>query len=396
MAYFKATTAFDISTLDLSSLITDQTASAFFDNINDVTGDSTEQDIAAFQYIDGVTKTAYFGGAGFQFAGDGSVLAGTVRAFSVYTGRITDFSKPDFVINRLAVSALDLFNVASTASTADDFALLARVLSGNDRFLLSNFNDTINGFAGADEIFGFGGKDTLDGGAGNDVISGGDGDDVLIGGTGNDELKGGAGIDTASYSKAATAVTVDLRIAIAQATGGAGSDILTGIESLTGSAFNDRLDGNKAGNVLIGGAGRDVLNGYEGADWLAGGTGKDTLTGGTAADRFVFDSSLAGSAAIFDTITDFNRAQGDRIVLDKSVFTGLSGAANTALADTAFFASASATAAQDASDRLIYNTTTGALLYDRDGTGSAAAVQIALIGTTTHPAMVAADFLLIA
>lgn len=392
MAYFKATRAFNIDTIDLSKLITQQTNRAFFDNINEVTGDSNEQDIAAFQYLDGVTKTAYFGGAGFRFAGDGSVLAGTVRAVSLYTGRITDFTKPDFVINRLSVSALELVGVASTVSTADDLALLAKVLSGADRFLLSAARDTINGFGGDDEIFGFGGKDTLNGGAGNDVISGGDDNDVLIGGTGNDDLKGGAGIDTASYFNAGTAVTVDLRIAIAQATGGAGSDILTGIESLTGSNFNDRLDGNKAANVLIGGAGNDTLNGYESADQLVGGAGRDTLTGGTAADSFVFDKVGGG----IDTITDFNHAQSDRIHLSKAAFTGLTGAVNTALTDAAFFAAANATAAQDPSDRLIYNTTTGVLLYDRDGTGSAAAVQIALIGTTTHPTLVAADFLLIA
>ena len=82
--------------------------------------------------------------------------------------------------------------------------------------------------------------------------------------------------------------------------------------------------------------------------------------------------------------------------MSKAAFTGLTGAVNTALTDAAFFAAANATAAQDPSDRLIYNTTTGVLLYDRDGTGSAAAVQIALIGTTTHPTLVAADFLLIA
>lgn len=398
MAYFKATTAFNIETIDLSSLIADQTGRAFFDNINEVTGDSNEQDIAAFQYLDGVTKTAYFGGAGFSFAANGTVKGGTVRAVSLYTGKITDFSKPDFVLNRLSVSALELVGVASTASTADDLALLAKVLGGDDRFLLSNFNDTLSGFAGNDEIFGYGGKDTLNGGAGNDVISGGDGDDVLIGGAGNDDLKGGAGIDTASYATATAAVTVDLRKTVAQATGGAGSDILTGIESLTGSTLSDRLDGNKAGNVLIGGAGSDTLNGYEGADRLVGGAGQDTLTGGTAADRFVFDASLASKGgAVFDTITDFNHAQGDRIMLSKAVFTGLSGAVNAALGEAAFFSGANATSAQDADDRLIYNTTTGALYYDADGTGTVfSAVQFAQIGETTHAALIAGDFLLIA
>ena len=45
-----------------------------------------------------------------------------------------------------------------------------------------------------------------------------------------------------------------------------------------------------------------------------------------------------------------------------------------------FVKGAGVTSAADSSDRIIYNTTSGALFYDADGLGGTAAVQIALIG----------------
>jgi len=41
--------------------------------------------------------------------------------------------------------------------------------------------------------------------------------------------------------------------------------------------------------------------------------------------------------------------------------------------------------ALDSTDHIIYNQTSGALYYDADGSGTTAAIQIALIGTTIHP-----------
>ena len=51
-----------------------------------------------------------------------------------------------------------------------------------------------------------------------------------------------------------------------------------------------------------------------------------------------------------------------------------------------------ATAAHDADDSIIYNRSTGALFYDKDGTGAISAVQIATIGASSHPALTYADF----
>ena len=48
-----------------------------------------------------------------------------------------------------------------------------------------------------------------------------------------------------------------------------------------------------------------------------------------------------------------------------------------------------------ANDYLIYNTTTGALYFDADGNGAGLAVQIALLGSATHPVIANTDFLMV-
>jgi Ca2+-binding RTX toxin-like protein len=61
----------------------------------------------------------------------------------------------------------------------------------------------------------------------------------------------------------------------------------------------------------------------------------------------------------------------------------------------AFFSSSSAVNGNDASDRIVYNTSTGALYYDADGSGSSAAVQIALMGMSNHPTLNYQDFFIV-
>ena len=143
-------------------------------------------------------------------------------------------------------------------------------------------------------------------------LSGGAGDDTLAGGAGDDVLTGGIGIDTASYEDAAVAVEVSLQIVVTQDTLGAGSDTLSEIEGLTGSAFDDVLTGDGNANVLSGGAGNDRLIGAGGADelWgdagddillgdagddtLFGGEGNDWLIGGAGVDRASYADATAG------------------------------------------------------------------------------------------------------
>ena len=154
-----------------------------------------------------------------------------------------------------------------------------------------------------------------------------------------------------------------------------------GNNRLEGAAGDDTLDGGKGADSLIGGSGRDILVGEAGNDRLDGGagddallgwTGRDVLTGGAGRDIFVFATRpVAGQA---DTITDFNVGN-EGILLEGSVFTGMG---KGLLAPSAFVRNTSGNA-QDSSDRIIYESDTGKVYYDRDGTGSAAKVHFATL-----------------
>ena len=143
------------------------------------------------------------------------------------------------------------------------------------------------------------------------------------------------------------------------------------------------LDGNKGDDTLLGGGG---------ADTLIGGMGADTLTGGDGADHFRFNAPLKLGAPV-DTITDFSAAQGDLFEFSKAVFRGLGSVVGGLSADQ-FWTTAGIPAAHDATDRILYDTTSGTIWYDADGTGKAVAMPIAVV--QGHPVLDASDFLIVA
>ena len=107
----------------------------------------------------------------------------------------------------------------------------------------------------------------------------------------------------------------------------------------------------------------------------------DVLTGNGGKDVFVFNSALkAGNVA---TITDFNVSQ-DKIQLDHTVFAGLQ---TGALPAGAFHIGRGA---HDSTDHIVYNSSTGALSFDVDGTGSAHQVQFATLAP--HLSLTASSF----
>ena len=145
---------------------------------------------------------------------------------------------------------------------------------------LSGPQDTDTGrdtLLGIDHLIGGSSHDQLLGDASANRLDGGDGDDSLDGGGGNDTLLGGNHLsgDTASYARAVAAVMVNLALTSVQNTGGAGSDLLSGLENVIGSSYADNLIGNSGSNRIEGGGGNDTLQGGAGVDSLIGGTGAD-------------------------------------------------------------------------------------------------------------------------
>jgi Ca2+-binding RTX toxin-like protein len=256
-------------------------------------------------------------------------------------------------------------------------------------------NDLLPGLGGDDQLFGDAGDDRLDGGTGNDQLSGGEGDDQLngeagddrlSGNAGNDELNGGAGNDRLSGGPGND--TFNGGSGNDTANGGAGDDLLrgsSGSDGLSGNTGDDRLLGGSGNDRLHGGDGDDRLAGERGNDHLNGGLGADLLSGGLGFDTFTFNTALG--AANIDTVQGFQPFF-DTIQLDNSVFTGLSAGA---LTNDAFRAGA---AAVDDSDRIIYNTITGALYFDPDGVGGIGQTQFATLLRSPNT-VTATDFVVI-
>ena len=158
----------------------------------------------------------------------------------------------------------------------------------------------------------------------------------------------------------------------------------SGVENLTlvGTAAID-AGGNAAANLITGNSASNTLD---------GGTGNDTLVGGLGVDSFLFSTALS-SINNLDTVLDF-QVNADKLLLSQTVFSKFSALSpGQAISDANFV---KGTAALDANDYLIYNTATGVLSYDADGSGTAsAAVAFAKIelNGVPPPDLSATDFL---
>ena len=315
-------------------------------------------------------------------------------------------------------SISDVITEAASAGTDTVQSSVTWTLGANiENLALLGIAD-INGTGNAlvNSIIGNSGNNILDGGAGRDTMQGGGGSDLYLVGLATDHAaaefadSGVSGTDEVRFTST-TASTLTLyagdtgieSVVIGTGTGAtantAGTTALnvnasavTNALSLTGNDGANTLTGTSKNDMLSGGGGNDSLQGGAGDDTLIGGNGNDSLTGGTGSDHFVFDFT-PNATTNKDTITDFVSGT-DELQFRQAIFAGLG--APGELSAAAFLSSPTAVAALDLDDRIIYNTATGALYYDADGLGGAAAMQIAIIGTSTHPALAYIDIHVIA
>jgi len=191
------------------------------------------------------------------------------------------------------------------------------VLTGTPRpdLLIGNWMDeTISGRDSDDLIEANAGADVIDGEIGDDTIFAGAGDDTIDGGEGGDSIEGGDGYDWLTHANSLVGVRMDLGVRLGQG-GTAAGDVVSGVEAMIGSDWNDTLGGSLAYNVIEGGTGRDLIEGKDGIDTLRGEDGNDTLVGGADAD-------LLGGGDGSDTADYRGSAEAVRVSLADGTATG--------------------------------------------------------------------------
>jgi Ca2+-binding RTX toxin-like protein len=219
----------------------------------------------------------YHGPGGAQ----GLYVFGDFASGNIWTTRVVGGQAQDF-LNRngqITVNGGDLDQIASFA--VDGRGRLYVIGLDGDIHRLTpgaaagDARDYLRGDEGDDRIYGGLAFDDVHGNMGNDTVSGGGGNDWVVGGKDNDRLLGDDGDDL-----------------------------------VLGNLGADTSEGGVGADIIRGGQANDLVQGGAGADWLAGDRGEDTVTGGTGADIF----HGFGDAGL-DRVTDFSRADGDRVNL---------------------------------------------------------------------------------
>ena len=236
-----------------------------------------------------------------------------------------------------------------------------------------------------ENVSGSGNNDVLAGDGNANVLAGGDGNDVLFGGGGNDTLDGGNGFDEANYSSDTAAVTVNLGANTAT-DGFGGTDTLSSIEWVTGSAYDDTITGDSNANTLRGGDGNDTITGGAGSDILEGGSGADTFNyDGVGDGTSIATNEVRGPSRVGDILVDF-QSDTDSILVDRSAFNVseagilVEGTNFSTITDAYDGTNAGTNADYGSSGTFIYSTADQTLYYDGNGASAGYTIVATLQG----------------
>lgn len=146
------------------------------------------------------------------------------------------------------------------------------------------------------------------------------------------------------------------------------------------------MDGSNGNDTLIGSVGNDIFLVNPGNDRLTGGLGSDKFTYNTKA---TFTKTAVG----LDTITDFIRNQGDKIVLDKTTFSKISSNPGNGFSTNSEFIIATSSLDTRAAD-VVYNSATGELFYNQNGTATGYGTGGKFLLFSSKPILGTSDFII--
>lgn len=271
--------------------------------------------------------------------------------------------------------------------------------------------DGLIGTDANEKLTGTDGSDTIDGKGGNDRIKSGDGDDIIYAGDGNDTVDAGDGNNTI-IAETSDTHSDDGNDKITSGDGddfiasGTGDDTIkagNGNNLVIGGSGDDKITTGSGNDIInidgvyvedgVGGEGNDTIRAGAGNDYIVLGSGHDKVWGGSGSDAFVFDTLPSGSTTsttqnpdgsvtvktLIHQIRDFDAGSDggtvDTIVFDTSKFSAFVGEEDEITFSATNFVkgrglNAASSNETGVDDYLIFDTRSGKLYYDADGSAT--------------------------
>ena len=278
---------------------------------------------------------------------------------------------------------------------AQGFENLVLTGKGNLNGTGNDADNRITGNEGNNVIDGKGGVDSLNGGEGSDIYLIGNSDEHRV----EEFIDKGVGsgdVDEVRFAPqpvtvAAVTPVETPKLKLFEGDTGIERVVIgtgTGKLAVSSGKIAADIDASEVMNALtlVGNAGQNELTGTGFNDTLIGNGGNDVLIGGAGSDKFVFNMTPNARTDV-DTIKDFTHGE-DQMLFVRSKFANIGPVGD--LAEGAFYSGDGVTKAHDADDRFIFDTHSGNLYFDRDGSGSGAAVLIGVL--TPGSSLAATDF----